>query len=359
MDGDPSRRDRALASLTGLAIGDALGMPTQSMALAEIRLDHGRITRFVDAGPHQRIAHGMHAATITDDTEQALLVAQLLIEGGGRIDPLLLAQRLVEWEAAMEARGSLDLLGPSTKAAVLRIQQGVPVSEAGSGGTTNGAAMRIAPVGIATPPGSLTALVDRVVEASSPTHNTGLGIAAASAVAAAVSAGIDGATASEAVDVAVDAARQGARRGVWVAGGDIAARVEWVRSWLPLVPAASRLDALFDVVGTSVASQESVVAALALASLEQDPWVTLGDAASVGGDTDTIAAIAGAVLGAVHGMAVWPGEAVTRVVRVNGLDLEPVVDGLLALRDAGAPVVPGAAATPGPVEPPAAPTEPE
>ncbi|MBK0297272.1 ADP-ribosylglycohydrolase family protein, partial [Bacillus sp. S34] len=31
----------------GLAIGDALGMPTQSMSLQQIREDHGRITGFV------------------------------------------------------------------------------------------------------------------------------------------------------------------------------------------------------------------------------------------------------------------------------------------------------------------------
>lgn len=342
MTGDLSSRDRALGSLTGLAIGDALGMPTQSMSLAEIRADHGRISDFVDAGPHQRIARGMTSGSITDDTEQAILLARLLIDGDGRVDPREFADRLIAWERGMEAKGSLDLLGPSTKAAVGRILRGVPVSEAGSGGTTNGAAMRVAPVGIATPSGSTRLLVDAVVAASAVTHDTGLGIAGASAVAAAVSAGLDGASRVQAVDAAVEAARQGARRGVWVAGGDIAARLEWVRSWLPEVPAERRLDALFDVVGTSVASQESVVAALALVSLEQDPWVTLGEAASVGGDTDTIAAMAGAVLGAVFGMGAWPGAAVDTVTRVNGLDLGVLADGLLALRARAA--VPGGAA---------------
>ncbi|ARC57712.1 ADP-ribosyl-[dinitrogen reductase] glycohydrolase [Frondihabitans sp. 762G35] len=332
MTGATSLSDRARASLVGLALGDALGMPTQSLSLDTIRSDHGRVTAFLDAGPHQRIAAGMRAGTVTDDTEQALLLADVLLEGDGRVDPEVFARRLVEWERRMLERGSLDLLGPSTRAAVQRLLEGVPVEEAGSGGTTNGAAMRIAPVGIATPSGDLDALVDAVEAASALTHNTGLGIAGASAVAAAISAGLDGATVDEALDLAVEAARLGARRGTWVSGGDIASRLVWVREWLPRVPADERLDALFEVVGTSVASQESVVAALGLAALEQDPWVTLGDAASVGGDTDTIAAMAGAVLGAVHGQAAWPGAAVYTVTRVNGLDLGPVVDGLLALR---------------------------
>lgn len=324
---------RALAAFQGLAIGDALGMPTQSMSLEQIRADHGRITGFVDAGPRQRIAHGMPAASITDDTEQAVLVARLLVEGDGRLDPSRFAEALIDWERGMAAKGSLDLLGPSTKTAVQRILDGVPVSQAGSTGTTNGAAMRITPVGIATRADDLDALVDAVQDASRVTHDTGLGIAGAAAVAVAVSAGLDGASRTEALDVAVAAARIGERRGHWVAGASIADKTAWARTHLPTVPADARIDAVDGVIGTSVASQESVVAALALVSLDLDPWETLCTAASLGGDTDTIAAMAGAVLGAVHGPTAWPDGAAARVEHVNDLRFAEVVTPLLALRD--------------------------
>jgi ADP-ribosylglycohydrolase len=324
--------DHALAALQGLAIGDALGMPTQSMSLAEIREDHGSITGFVDAGPRQRIAAGMPAASITDDTEQAVLVARLLVEGDGRLDPTRFAEALIAWERDMAAKGSLDLLGPSTKTAVQRIVDGVPASEAGSTGTTNGAAMRITPVGIANLADDLDTLVDAVQDASRVTHDTGLGIAGAAAVAAAVSAGIDGASRAEALDVAVAAARIGARRGHWIAGASIADKAAWARTWLPTVPTDERIAAIDGVIGTSVASQESVVAALALVSLDLDPWETLCTAASIGGDTDTIAAMAGAVLGAVHGPGAWPTGAAARVERVNDLRFAEVVAPLLALR---------------------------
>ena len=90
------------------------------------------------------------------------------------------------------------------------------------------------------------------------------------------------------------------------------------------------------LIGTSVASQESVVAAIALAAVAEDPWETLRLAASVGvgGDTDTIAAICGAVLGSVFSLQGWPAEQVATLTAVNRLELEPLVDGLLALRDA-------------------------
>ena len=55
-------------------------------------------------------------------------------------------------------------------------------------------------------------------------------------------------------------------------------------------------------------------------------------AASIGGDTDTIAAILGAMLGACLGMQCWPEALVEQVKRVNGLDLQPLAQGLLALR---------------------------
>jgi ADP-ribosylglycohydrolase len=326
------RVDRALAAFEGLALGDALGMPTQSMSRADIREDYGTITGFVDAGPRQLIAAGMPAGSVTDDTEQAVLLARLLVEGDGRVDVEELASRLLAWEADMAARGSLDLLGPSTKAALQRLTDGVPANEAGRFGTTNGAAMRITPVGIVHPVDSIPAFVDAVAATSEPTHNTSLGIASAAAIGAAVSAGIDGANAPEAVEVAIAAADEGARRGHWAAGGEIGPRLRWAVPYLAELAPERRPDALAQVIGTSVASQESVVAALALAACSEDPWSTLCLAAGLGGDTDTVAAMAGAVLGATNGGGIWPDVERAVLRRVNGLDLEPLVRQLLTLR---------------------------
>ena len=55
-------------------------------------------------------------------------------------------------------------------------------------------------------------------------------------------------------------------------------------------------------------------------------------AASLGGDTDTIAAILGAMLGACLGMQCWPQALIEQVKAVNGLELQVLVQGLLALR---------------------------
>ena len=328
-----SERDRATGALAGLALGDALGMPTQSMSREWIAARYGRVTTLLAAAPDQPIAPGMPAGSVTDDTEQALLLAGLLIDGAGRIDAATFAEALEHWEADMVRRGSADLLGPSTKRAILRLRAGEPPDRAGRDGTTNGAAMRVTPVGIAVPIADQDALLEAVVEASRVTHNSTTGIAAACAVAAAVSAGVEGAGLGAALDAAERAAAAGARRGHWTAGGDIAARIRWARGFVRGRSRSDLADAVADVIGTSVAAQESVVAALALAeALGDEPVEALTLAAEIGGDTDTVAAMCGAVLGAHHGVNGLPADLLDTVRRVNRLDLAPVVDGLLKLR---------------------------
>jgi ADP-ribosylglycohydrolase len=332
-----SGRDSAVSALYGLAIGDALGMPTQLMARAAIADRYGVLETFEPADDDHPLAAGMPAGSITDDTEQALLLARLLVEGDGHVGAEKFALALVAWEDGMRAKGSLDLLGPSTKRAVEAVIAGESVAESGRFGTTNGAAMRVTPVGIAVDSTDLNALVDRVVEASSVSHNTGVAIAGASAVAAAVSAGIDGANLREAIELGAAAASIGATRGYWVAAADVAARIRWAVSLAEPADPERSLTRIYELVGTSLATQESVPAAFGiLATYPDEPWRVVLAAASLGGDSDTVAAMAGAIAGSVHGSmhgsGAFPADARSFVARVNSLDLESVADRLLALR---------------------------
>lgn len=325
--------DRAMGALLGLAVGDALGMPTQSLSRAAITERYGVVDRLLDGADDQPIAPKLPAGTVTDDTEQALLLARILLDHGGHVPARVFAGALEAWEQDMIRRGSLDLLGPSTRRALTRLADGEPPELAGRDGVTNGAAMRVAPVGIAH---AGPRLLDAVVESAVVTHHTAPGIAAAAAVAAAVSAGVSGAGLPAALDAALDAARAGARRGGWAAGADVAARLDVAFRVLPGLDRVALADTVVDVVGTSVTATESVVAALGLAAaLGEDPRAALVTAASLGGDTDTVAAICGAVLGAVHGAAALPADLVGTVRRVNAALLDPlddVVEGLLRLR---------------------------
>mgnify|MGYP000553236600 FL=1 len=70
-----------MGAMAGLALGDALGMPTQSMSDKQIRRYYdGPITKLMNAVPQQPIAPNMKAGAVTDDTEQAFVLARRLID---------------------------------------------------------------------------------------------------------------------------------------------------------------------------------------------------------------------------------------------------------------------------------------
>ena len=338
---DP-RFSRAYGALAGLALGDALGMPTQAMSPAQIRAVYGRITGLVDGDASQPYAPGMPAGSVTDDTEQALLVASLLVRGRGSssgrvaLDAGEFAHALLDWEDSMIERGSLDLLGPSTKAALERVRAGEDPLSVGGAGTTNGAAMRVTPIGIAVSTADPEAFADAVWSSCQVTHATRQGFQSAALVATAVSMGIDWDTPSASDMTAllwkaltyVDSLPE---RGAWTPDPDVVAAT---RRAMQLVanPASSSLECLVEQVGTSVASAQAIPMAFALLARDPSPRALL-DAANIGGDTDTIGAIAGAILGAALGEQVLPADSLSTIEEVSHLGLPSVALELLELRD--------------------------
>ena len=342
---DP-RFSRAYGALAGLALGDALGMPTQAMSPEQIRAVYGTITGLVDGDASQPYAPGMPAGSVTDDTEQALLIASLLVRGRGSssgrvaLDAGEFAHALLAWEDSMIQRGSLDLLGPSTKAALERVRAGEDPLTVGGTGTTNGAAMRVTPIGIAMPTADPEAFADAVWSSCQVTHATRQGFQSAALVAAAVSFGIDAAC-SPSLDLrsllwkALSYVDSLPERGAWTPDPDVVAAT---RRAMQLVanPASSSLACLVEQVGTSVASAQAIPMAFALLARDPSPQALL-DAANIGGDTDTIGAIAGAILGAALGFEVFVGRGLAQVELASHLDLPSVALDLLELRAAHEP----------------------
>ncbi len=325
-----TQRDRAGAALLGVALGDALGMPSQTLGRDEIRRRYGTITDFVAPFEGHPVSHGLGAATVTDDTEQTLLLARRIIASPDVFDSDAWARDLLDWEAGVSARGLRDLLGPSSKRALESLSVGVSVAEAGRHGTTNGAAMRITPVAIATPAEPLSTFLDAIEEVCRATHNTAEAIAAAGAVAAVISAGIDGATFEDSLPLALAAAKEGAQRGHRRGEVDIVARIK--RS-LELAAGQPELDSFAEAVGTSVASHESVAAAFGVVRLAGHvAWDAALLSANIGGDTDTIGTMATAMATSCESTTSLPQRQIATLVKTNHLELGPIVSGLLAIR---------------------------
>ena len=342
---DP-RLSRAYGAFAGLALGDALGMPTQAMSPEQIRAVYGRVTGLVDGDDSQPYAPGMPAGSVTDDTEQALLIASLLVRGGGSssgrvaLDAGDFSHALLSWEDSMIERGSLDLLGPSTKAALERVRAGEDPLTVGGLGTTNGAAMRVTPIGIAVSTADPEVFADAVWSSCQVTHATRQGFQSAALVAAAVSLALDWpeASASDMTTLlwkAVSYVDSLPERGAWTPDPDVVAAT---RRAMQLVanPASSSLECLVEQIGTSVASAHAIPMAFALLARDPSPRALL-DAANLGGDTDTIGAIAGAILGSVLGVEAFDPAMLTQVELTSHLDLPSIALELLALRAASEP----------------------
>jgi len=141
------QQSRAQGTLLGLASGDALGRPVEFRSPGRIEQAHGRLTEMLANG-----THGQPAGTITDDTEMALCIARSLAENGTFV-PEDIADRFVAWKAS----GPFDI-GIMTADSLRLLDQGESWDEAGrrvweaspeGSNAGNGSLMRCAPYAIA------------------------------------------------------------------------------------------------------------------------------------------------------------------------------------------------------------------
>ncbi|QQA41759.1 ADP-ribosylglycohydrolase family protein [Pelagovum pacificum] len=307
---------RTRGALWGTACGDAFGMPNSFLKelpwLTEMK-----------PGPENSPYHAGYAAgRITDDTEQAMALTEALLEG---FSAESVARHLFDWFVSVGGKDSLAV-GPSTMRAMLAFEAGTPLSELGKTGVTNGSAMRISPIGVfAALSGAGTAgFLDLVETACRPTHHTSPAISGSAAVAAAVKAAMEGAAWDDVVAASVEAAELGTERGNWIYCPDIGAKIEWACGLVADLDSEEAVaDTVSRLVGTGEPCTESVPAALAFSHWAKgNPEIAIRIAANSRGDTDTTAAMAGAICGAYSGEDAIPAEWREIVGRTNDLDVE-------------------------------------
>lgn len=312
--------------LESFAVGDAMGMPTEFMTRKEIAGEFGAISTLI---PTERSAHHSELSTgsVTDDTEQTLYLLRKYCQDKevtveGTVDALLC------WIRETDAV-SKRYIGPSSLKALQSIESGTPVETAGTGGTTCGGIMRtLAPVLCCHAAGAAEPELLRSVRACLlPTHNTSLALEAAGAYGYAVTAALQG----NSINDILYAAYQGADKARSLApytscGASSSARIRFLASYVPQVSSSDELlDFLFNVFGTGLESADVCSAVFGLfLYAKEDVWLAIRLAAEVGGDTDTIAALVGALCTAYAGSHNIPAEIVDTVRTVNQLDVSAV-----------------------------------
>jgi ADP-ribosylglycohydrolase len=265
--------DRFVDGFLAFAAGDALGVPWEGQRSAEIPPE--RIVELPARGDWPRGA-------TSDDSAQLWLVAECLVEADGNPTAARFLDRLADALPEMRAPG------PTTQAAVdhyRRTGAPPPRPENPKRPGTNGAAMRILPVGWATPasdPARRRALVRTFSEA---THPTTRAVAAAHLVAAMGARAIEGAGTDAVIRAAVDELDWLEAEQPDVVGAFTAVRRAADGSWSP-PPEGVTLDAA-----------ETAAGVVHVLRSRPDLATALPYAVSLGGDTDTVAAIVGGILG--------------------------------------------------------------
>ena len=157
---------RAYASLLGAALGDALGATVEFCTQSEIRAQYGVLRKIVGGG-WLRLKPGQ----VTDDTEMSLCIARSLATVGWSLPDI--AERFAIW-----FKGWPVDVGNTCRRGIARyINHGTVAGPFNEGDAGNGAAMRVAPVALATLADGV--LLERwAVEQGHITHNHPLSDAA-------------------------------------------------------------------------------------------------------------------------------------------------------------------------------------
>jgi poly(ADP-ribose) glycohydrolase ARH3 len=262
--------------LLGTFVGDALGMPFEQADPTEVP----ERVEMVDA----RLGRG----TYTDDTQMTIALAESLLERG-EVDPVALGRAFAD--AYDPRRG----YGSGTTEVLRLVRSGAHPHEAaraafgGAGSLGNGAAMRVAPVAVRYTRDP--AMLAQAARASAlVTHAHRLAVDAAVVQAAAIAAALN------------DEPPLAAGR----AAASTAEMQQRLTTAAQLVEIRPRPADLATALGNRPTGHESVPAAIYSAAAHDSVEAALSFAVRCGGDTDTIAAMTGAIAAARLGASAIP-----------------------------------------------------
>ncbi|TSA30637.1 MAG: ADP-ribosylglycohydrolase family protein [Ignavibacteriales bacterium] len=293
-------QDRARASLVGHAIGDSFGDIARS---PDYHFQYGITMDF-----SEKPAPG------TDDTEFALLTAQTLIKAKGNLTD---ADVLESWRTHVLPLTELKRGGASEREAAANIRRGVLPPFSGiynSHYMSDGAAMRVTPIGIACAGDPKRAAHLAGIEASISHSRDGLW--GAQAVAVAIALAMAGASVEEIIQNAIN----------------VTPKDSWIRftfeKAFSIIEEKKTLEdswkSLHDALWTEykAVSPEAVVSAFSIFKLTDGDFKRgIIYSGNFGRDADTISAIVGALSGAMSGIKSIPSVWVDKVRITTGVCL--------------------------------------
>jgi ADP-ribosylglycohydrolase len=278
--------DRFLGSAMGTFVGDALGEPVEGWSHRAIYSRFGLLDTLI-----------REEGRYTDDKQMMIGILEALAEKGG-FDPAVCAGKF--GENFDPGRG----YGRRIFGVVDRIRQGIPWDQVGTDSFGNGGAMRIAPIGCFYY-ADLEAVKANAILSARITHSHPEGLAGAVAQATAVGLAFQYSLSSEPIEPekfldSITAQMTDIDKG-------FAKALDRIKS----IPRGSMLEVIEAIAGRyslSLRAIESVPAAIGAFVLTDSFQEAVVLAVNLGGDTDTIGAMAGAIAGAYYGYSQMPEE---------------------------------------------------
>lgn len=278
-----SLEDRFVGCLLGLAVGDSLGSHFEGQSPGWIRNRYATPEALIEHPPESPWHY-------TDDTQMAIGVAEALLTDHEIVESTLSKAFVTNY---VPSRG----YGRGARVVLEAMEDGQDYKEIArkqfpGGSFGNGAAMRVAPVGLFFH-GQPDSVWEQARLSSLPTHVHPLGIEGAQLVASAVSICVSSTEFDHAQFF-----------------DELASRCETdeFQSRLNKAAKARTSNDLLQL-GNGIAAQDSVVTAIGCFTLWPDSYEqVVANATLLGGDTDTIAAMAGAISGAYLGASAIPAS---------------------------------------------------
>lgn len=273
--------DRFAGCLLGLACGDAFAAPYEGVPDWFILAEHGLPEQFMRNVLNDPMRY-------TDDTEMTIGVAETLADCG-RIDADHLMGRFAANFTIDRGYGSgARKILAATKAG--DDWDAIAETNFPGGSLGNGGAMRVAPVGLLFHH-DLGRVWDEAAKSAHPTHRHPVGVEAAQVMALAVALAVR----SDSID-----------RKPFLKQLRERVRTEEM-TWALDTAIGLRRGDQYSVLGSTLQAHRSVVTAIALFAAERGDYLkAVGRCIALGDDTDTLAAMAGALCGALGGLAAVP-----------------------------------------------------
>lgn len=334
--------DRILGGLIGAGAGDAMGAATEARTTEQIIEYFGHEVTDFETPPMDTFGAGNVPGQLTDDFSSAYFVAKHIVDNHGDVTKEVVQEALIDWS---EHAVFFDrFAGPTTRLAIQKYK-GEKIEESKgvkliTRQATNGAAMKISPIGLLNA-GNIDQAIQDAVTVTMVTHDNYLAISGACAVTAAVSRAVmPDADVYNVLQAGLYGAKEGERIGKEiardVAGPSVIKRMEMAID-IGLGKGTPR-DKMVEIghrIGAGLHVSEAIPSAFGFfAANGGDALGSIVGAVNVGYDTDTIATMSGAIAGALQGAKAYPEHFLPTLEEANHLEIQKLAKGLTEIAEA-------------------------